>query len=162
VIQIVKGKKHMLPKISQSLFMTAVVGIATIGSPLSTEAGNLPGRAGKSDYPTSEPNCWQPNGATVTNGCTSPKYLWFPLVSVNAGGVWPTVTAQGANNNNNVLCAASGYHGDGTFMMFSGWINLPQFGPAREINLYTGVPSGGVGVVDCLVYPGGKIHTLRW
>lgn len=141
--------------------MTAI-GIAGVGSLQSAEAGNLPARGGKTDYPSSEPGCWAPNGPTVRNACNQTKYWYMPLISVPAGTFWVTVTASGADVNSNVECASSGYYRNGTLYSFSGWLPLPQFGVATDINLPTSVPPGGSGMVDCRVQPGGKIHTLSW
>jgi hypothetical protein len=152
----------MMSKVFSCLFMIAVIGVAVIGSPPSTEASNLPARGGKSDFPISEPGCWGVSSGTVQNVCSQAKFWWMPLINVGAGSFWVTVTAEAANNNSNVQCSSTGCNHDGTSCTSSGSFPLPQFGLPRDINLSTSVPSGGTGMVDCQVNPGGKIHTLNW
>jgi hypothetical protein len=43
-----------------------------------------------------------------------------------------------------------------------GFVFLSQFGFAQNLFLSTFVPTGGSGMVDCLVAPGGRLHTLSW
>jgi len=142
--------------------MMAIIGTVVVGSSEPTKAGNLPARAGKNDWPVSEPYCWGYNGPTIQNNCSQGKYWYMPLVNVGAGWFWITVTAQGASYSNNVQCISTGASSDGTIVYQSGWFALSQFGAARDINLSTFVPSGGTADASCYVLPGGKLHTLNW
>jgi hypothetical protein len=152
----------MISKLSQALFMTTIVGLGMLGASPSAQAGNLAARFGKSDYPTSEPNCWQPYAATVTNVCTTAKFWSLPLISVGAGSFWTTISAQGAASSNNVGCRTVGVNSSGTLVHTGGYVYLSQFGAAQNLSLATYVPAGGAGVVDCWVNPGGKLHVLSW
>lgn len=151
-----------MSKIFQCLSVMAIIGAVVVGSVQPTNAGNLPARGGKSDYPVSEPNCWGLNGPTIQNNCSQGKYWYMPLANVGAGWFWTTVTAQAASYSSNVACISTGASRDGTIVYQSGWIWLSQFGAARDINLYTFVPSGGTADASCYVLPGGKLHTLNW
>ncbi len=152
----------MTSKMFPCLSVMAAIGVTVLGPAQSTEAGNLPARGGKSDFPISEPQCWSPNGGSVQNVCSTPKFWWMPLINVPAGWFWVSVTAQAANNTANVQCGTSGFNRDGTLYSSSGWLALPQFGVARDINMWTGIPAGGSGDVDCFVGPGGILRTLSW
>jgi hypothetical protein len=140
----------------------AIIGAVVAGSVQPTNASNLPARAGKNDWPVSEPTCWGLNGPTIQNNCSQGKYWYMPLVSVGAGWVGITVTAQGANSSSNVECRSMGSNREGTSFFFSGWFALPQFGVARDLYFNTFVPSGGTAMIDCHVLPGGMIHTVNW
>jgi hypothetical protein len=150
-----------MSKMLQCLSVIAVVGVLVVGSQ-PTRAGNIGARGGKSDFPVSEPGCWGVNASTVQNNCPDQKFWYVPLPNVGAGWFWVSVTAQAANNSSNVQCISTGANRDGTIASSSGWFPLPQFGPARDINLNTFVPSGGSGEIDCAVLPGGKVHTVSW
>jgi hypothetical protein len=149
-----------MSKAMKSLF---VLSLAMLGNAGDSLAANLPARAGKSDFPSSEPGCWAPNGPSVTNVCGASKLWWMPVP--NAGGnFWLTVVAQGANFSSNVKCnAMSADFNGGSFFSASGWVNLPQFGSPKPIAMAVNVPfNGGVAMVDCDVLPGGKLHTMYW
>jgi hypothetical protein len=152
--------KVMMSKMSRVLSAIALIGVAGLSHP--ADAGNLPARAGKSDYPVSEPGCWAPYAGTVRNQCSVEKYWWMPLVSVGAGSFWVTVTAQAASSSSNVRCVSTGANREGTAFYSSGLVSVSQFGAASNIYLSTTVPPGGSGMVDCYVLPGGKLHTLSW
>jgi hypothetical protein len=151
----------MISKVSQALFTMAVAGLATVASSPSTQAGNLPARFGISDFPR-ELNCWQPFGATVTNICSATKVWSLPLINVGAGWFWVTMTAEGASSSNNVECRTVGATATGSLVHIGGSVALSQFGSAQNLSLATFVPTGGSGMVDCWVNPGGKLHTLSW
>jgi hypothetical protein len=153
-------EKVTMSKMFQILSMMAIIGVA--GSSHPANAGNLPARGGKSDYPVSEPGCWKPYAGTVQNICSQEKAWWMPLISVGAGSFLVKVTAQAAGSSSNVRCISTGANQEGTSFTSSGWISLPQFGPASNIYLYTTIPFAGSGMVDCYVLPGGKLHTLNW
>ena len=151
-----------MSKMFQCLSVMATMSVVVVGSSQPTKAGNLTARGGKSDWPVSEPGCWGLNNPTIENYCSQGKYWYMPLASVGAGRFWVTVTAQAANNSSNVQCITVGSNRDGTTYYQSGWFPLPQFGPARDINLDTIVPSGGSAGASCYVLPGGKVHMLNW
>lgn len=146
----------------QCLSVIAVMSAAAMGASQTAEAGSLPARGGKSDWPSSEPHCWGLNSGTIQNICPSTKYWYMPLASPYDGWFWTTVTAQAAGSGNNVECHMTGVDRSGAVFWASGWFPLPQFGPARDINLQSYVPPGGAGMVDCRAAPGGQIHTLKW
>lgn len=151
-----------MSKMLQCVSAMAVVCGVVVGSSQPTSAGNIAARGGKSDFPVSEPGCWGVNGPTIQNNCGDAKFWYIPLPNVAAGRFWVSVTAQAASNISNVQCVSTGSNRDGTLFWSSGWMALPQFGPARDINLDTAVPTGGSGEVDCLAGPGGKVHTVSW
>jgi hypothetical protein len=153
--------EKVMKKLVRCLSVIAVSALAALDSPQPTMAGgNLPARGGKSDI--SEPACWGVFGPTVTNNCSQSKFWYMPLVNVAAGRFWVTVTAQGASISSDVMCFSTGANRNGTIFWFSPTRSLPQFGPATDIHLDTAVPSGGSGMVDCQVLPGGRLHTLSW
>jgi hypothetical protein len=151
--------KLMISKLSRSLFLVAAMVTGLVASPQLSEAHSLPARAGSSAY-FSDAVCWSPYGPAMTNTCASARYWYIPLF--DAGNQWVTITAQGANNNSNVSCGATGWDKNGNYYYGSGWSNLSVFGPATDIVLSLYVPSWGTGEVDCLVYPGGKVITANW
>ena len=151
-----------MSKMFQILSMMAISAGVVAESPQPVDAGNLPARGGKTDYPTSEPGCWGVSGPTIQNNCTQGKYWYMPLGGVGAGRFWVTVTAQAASISNNVQCISTGSNREGTSFTQSAWVPLSQFGAASNINLDTTVPSGGSGMVDCYALSGGKLHTLSW
>ncbi|HRC57674.1 MAG TPA: hypothetical protein PKU97_17185, partial [Kofleriaceae bacterium] len=106
----------MISKLSQALFMTTIVGLGMLGASPSAQAGNLAARFGKSDYPTSEPNCWQPYAAGVTNICPTAKYWSIPMINVWAGSFSVTLSAQGAGIGNNVGCRVAAVNSWGTLL----------------------------------------------
>jgi hypothetical protein len=153
--------EKVMNKLVRCLSVIAVSALAVLGSPQPTMAGgNLPARGGKSDI--SNPGCWGVFGPTVMNGCSHNASWYMPLANVGAGRFWVTVTAQGASTSSNVVCFSTGANRNGTIFAFSPTRALPQFGPAMDIFLDTSVPSGGSGMVDCTVLPGGRLHTVSW
>ncbi|HTE53458.1 MAG TPA: hypothetical protein VK698_21535 [Kofleriaceae bacterium] len=151
----------MTSKLFQSLSMVAAIGLALIGSPRPSDARNYPARGGSSTS-HADSDCWSPFGGTVTNLCSTPRFWFVPLLLDGSNGGWVTVTAQGANNAANVSCRAVGFSKDGLFLTNSGFFNLTQFGPASDINVFASVPWAGTAMIDCLVGPGGKVHTVTW
>lgn len=154
----------MISKLSRALFMTTIVGLATISaSPLAqAQTSNISARFGKSDHPTSEPNCWRAYAATVTNICPTVKYWSIPLVNVWAGRFFVTISAEGAGIGNNVGCRVAAVDSLGQLVHGPGFTYLKQFGSPQKLSLEAFVPAGGSGMVDCEVQPGGKLHTLSW
>jgi len=150
-----------MAKLFHCLSVIAIAGAAVAGSPKSTAAGNLPPRIGKSDFPTAEPQCWSPNGPTVTNICNQDKFWYMPLVSSPAGAFTVTVNAF-APINSNVTCISTTADREGVIRFQSGTIQVPQLNIAADINLPVIVPSGGTGMVDCRVSPGGRLNSLSW
>lgn len=146
----------------QVAMLSIAIALAAGGAahPNVSEAGTMPARAGKSDFPP-EAFCWGVFGPTVANGCPTPKWWYMPLPPANAGSFWVWVTAQGASNANNVECFTTGGYRDGTIYVSEPYA-LPQFGPARDLQMPIWIPSGGTGMIDCRVNPEGRIHTVSW
>jgi hypothetical protein len=151
-----------MSKMSQYLSVMVIIGAVVVGSSEPTKAGNLPARGGKTDYPISEPGCWGLYGPTIQNNCSTEKFWYMPLVNVGAGSFWVIVTAEAASSSSGIRCISTGANATATSFWSSSWITLSQFGTATNLFLATTVPSGGSGMVDCSVLPGGKLHTLNW
>ncbi len=159
-----------MSKALQSLSMLAAVGLALAGSPQSSEARGLSARAGSSAF-FADAACWAPNGPSITNTCGSQRPWHMPLVVDGNYNGWyyPVVTAQGATVSSDVRCRAMSSNIDATSFFFGGQSSgfaapggLPFFGPAANIFLDVWVPSSGTAMIDCFVFPGGRVHTVNW
>jgi len=143
---------------------------ATPGSPLSSEARTITARSGSSAF-FSQADFWSPNGPTVTNSSSSAAFWHIPLVTDGSVSGWYylTVTAQGASVASDVRCNAMSSNSGGTSFVFGGQSagnaapgGLPFFGPPADIFLNVWAPSGGSIMIDCLVLPGGRVHTVNY
>ena len=150
----------MTSKVFQCLFMIAALGLGTVAVPQPVEARSFPARHGSSAF-QSDATCWSPFAATVTNTCPSKRFWTVPLLLDGTQG-WVSVVAEGASVSNTVLCRAIGTDMFGNIVTNSGWFSLPQFGAPSIIQVFTSVPGGGTAMIDCDVFPGGKVHTVNW
>jgi hypothetical protein len=152
-----------MSKALQFLSVMAAVGLALAGSPLSSEARTISARSGSSAF-FSQASCWAPNGPTMINSSCGPTFWHIPLVTDGSynGWYWPTVTAQGGSAASDVRCQAMSSDKGGGSFWFGGFSALPYYGPAADISLAVWAPSGGSIMLDCLVLPGGRVHTVNW
>jgi hypothetical protein len=146
----------------RSLPTIAAVGLALIAPTRSSEARSFPARGGSSAF-HADANCWTPFGPVITNTCSTEKFWYIPLLVDGTNGGLVAVTAQGASPASTVMCRAVGSSKDATFFVIGAWTGLPFFGPAAEIdvNMFVPYPGGGA-MIDCDVFPGGKVNMVDW
>lgn len=146
---------------SRFLEICAVLGMAA-GFAGEAQARMTPASAGRAVWPI-DAACFLVANGTVTNNCSSPKYFEVPLTVDFAGAYAVEVTAFGATISNNVGCTAVAGNREATLFTSSPRRFLASFGAADTIFLSGAlVPNFGFLVVNCLLSPGARIHSVSF
>jgi hypothetical protein len=157
-----------------SMFHTLIRSPLALAAALAVAATSLPADArtvvafaGRPNYP-GDATCFSEWFGAVRNNCSGVHRIFtVPLATDSAGYHSVTVSAYGADSDNNVGCRAFGIFRStttGVPSYYGGsqrW--LATFGQAADISLLpTYVPAGGTLFAACDVKPGGQINLINY
>lgn len=146
--------------------LLVVVGVAAVCISTSKDAAadrTVGGYAGKG-LSSTESDCFAPNSGSVTNACASSKALEVSLPVDSGGTKNVTATLQASDASHNVGCqVVTSNAGHTSISTSGGYKYLVNFGTPFSLGLPSvTVPTDGYMIVDCLVDPTAKVHTIKW
>ena len=147
----------------KSVFMFAAIGVALAASPVSSDARGVTARSGTPVDPA-DAVCWGANGPTMTNNCGGLRAWHIPLILDGSWNGWYNVivTATAASAAGDVSCRLMSADKNGNFVMLPNFVPMPSFNGPSDIGLSVWVPGGGTAMLDCLVNPGSRLHTVNY
>ena len=152
----------------RTLATIALAAAAAIPSTMSTSQARTALPSSGRTLAMADMSCFSLSYSSMTNNCTTRKYLEIPLTHDNTINNWlsPRVTAQGTAPTGTVGCTATAIKNDWTAV----WSNnnawqyeyIPVFGSPQDIVLDIFAPGDAGLYLTCDVYPLGRINLVRW